>query len=211
MDPQALDLGTVYFFQTHRLPWLTSLMVSLTHRGDQLTLWTDVLLLAAAFLVWRRPRAALLLVVVALASWWTNEAVKAIVKRPRPAEAVRPPVPVPPSYSFPSGHAQNTMTIYFAAALLAVRGLDRRRRLGLLALALLMALAVGTSRLYLGVHYLTDVVGGWLAGLGFALLARWADDLWARDAKVTPAETQTPSEPSPPLPATGAFHVPGSS
>jgi undecaprenyl-diphosphatase len=176
---ESIDLGTLYFFQTHRGPWLTRLMLSLTHRGDQSVLWIDVTLIACGFLLWGRWRSALLFVAVALGSWYMNDAVKKWVRRDRPAEAVHPPIPVPKSFSFPSGHAANTMAIYLCAALLAARGLGRAHRIGLVAVALALALGIGTSRMYLGVHYLTDVLAGWCAGLAIALLARGLVDLLA--------------------------------
>jgi undecaprenyl-diphosphatase len=182
MDLQSLDLGTLYFFQTHRLPVLTEGMIGATYLGNTGVFWSAVLLFAIGFLAWGRWRSAVLLTAIAFVSWQVNESVKGLVRRPRPEEGVRPPIPVPHSFSFPSGHAQNAMAVYGTAALLAARGMRRQWAVLLIAAGMAMALLVGTSRLYLGVHYLTDVVGGWIAGLAFALLARWLDELWANQA-----------------------------
>jgi undecaprenyl-diphosphatase len=74
------------------------------------------------------------------------------------------------------------MTLYGALALTIGRRL-RSRWLRVLALVfgLGLPLLIGFSRIYLGVHYFTDVLGGWVAGLTLALLAGWADMRWERN------------------------------
>lgn len=76
-----------------------------------------------------------------------------------------------PSYSFPSGHAMNSMITYgFLALLLLDRVRERGRRAGIALAALVVIGAIGFSRVYLGVHFVTDVVGGWLAGAAWLLV-----------------------------------------
>ena len=113
---------------------------------------------------------------------------KVFVDRPRPA---LPWAHVLPDYSFPSGHSMNSLVFYLAVALIirAVYG----QRAGSIAvpLALLIAVAVGFSRIYLGYHYLSDVVGGFAAGLAWlfvvvvafeAIPRTWAKRPWAPPA-----------------------------
>jgi undecaprenyl-diphosphatase len=104
--------------------------------------------------------------------------VKALVGRPRPDVPWRL-IALPTSSSFPSGHAADSMTAYASLALIAGRRL-RRRWLRVLALVLGLALPllVGFTRVYLGVHYGTDVLAGWAGGLTLALLAAWVDRRW---------------------------------
>jgi undecaprenyl-diphosphatase len=75
------------------------------------------------------------------------------------------------SWSFPSGHAMNSMVGY---GLLAVLALDhttnRRARIAIVVVAATLIGAIGFSRLYLGVHYLSDVTGGWIAGAAWLLV-----------------------------------------
>ena len=76
-----------------------------------------------------------------------------------------------PSYSFPSGHAMNSMVTYgFLTLLLLNRVHERGRRVGIVLAALVVIGAIGFSRVYLGVHFVTDVVGGWLAGAAWLIV-----------------------------------------
>lgn len=92
-----------------------------------------------------------------------NAALKSVFTRPRPAFA--DPVTVAKGFSFPSGHAMSTwiatgMLVYVASRFLSTD----RQRLGALAIALVFCVTMGFSRMVLGVHFLTDVLGGFAAG-----------------------------------------------
>ena len=92
---------------------------------------------------------------------------KVFFQRPRPQ---LPWASVLPDYSFPSGHTMNSVAFYVALAVIvwSIRG----RRAGLIATAVAIGLAVlvGISRIYLGYHYFTDVIGGFLAGISWVLI-----------------------------------------
>jgi undecaprenyl-diphosphatase len=119
----------------------------------------------AALLYWRkRPWAALVMVIAPPVAGATSSLLKEIFSRARPE--VVPHLDMVTSLSFPSGHATNVMAIYLLAALL----LAQARRPLWIGLALLMAAAIGTSRLLLGVHWPSDVLGGWCWGTGIAIL-----------------------------------------
>ena len=100
--------------------------------------------------------------------------VKLVVARPRPDVAL---IALPASYSFPSGHAVAASAFYLTLALLASQA-ERRaapRRL-IVGAGIVVALLVAWSRVYLGVHYLSDVVGGlllgWTGALGALMVVR---------------------------------------
>ncbi|HYD85123.1 MAG TPA: phosphatase PAP2 family protein, partial [Opitutus sp.] len=96
-----------------------------------------------------------------------NNVLKAIFGRERPDETLH--LVEIDSLSFPSGHAMLSATIYLTLAVLLTRLADRRREKSyLLGAALLLSFAVGLSRVYLGVHYPTDVIAGWAAGIAWA-------------------------------------------
>lgn len=97
-----------------------------------------------------------------------NEAVKELVGRPRPQFAEGGAQLG--SLSFPSGHASGIACLVTTALVLAWPALSRTARRWWTLAAVLLALVVGLSRMWLGVHYLSDVVGGWAFGVGWTLL-----------------------------------------
>ncbi|SDQ04173.1 phosphatase PAP2 family protein [Quadrisphaera sp. DSM 44207] len=128
--------------------------------------WTFRLaVLAVAVALWRRGRrrAATWAVTTTTVGSVLNVVLKEAVERARPAFA--DPVAAAPGYSFPSGHAQTSML--GAAVLLAVLlpALGRRARALAWSAAALVVLATGFDRVALGVHYLSDVVAGWVVAL----------------------------------------------
>lgn len=127
-------------------------------------------LMAIGYLLIRGERRVALIFVVAIAGGeLLNTALKNSFDRARP-EAVERLVDVH-SYSFPSGHAMGASIFYLTGAALLGRSLLRRReRYYLLGCSIVLIGAIGFSRVYLGVHYPTDVLAGWAAGTAWATL-----------------------------------------
>lgn len=163
----ALDTWATPFLHGIASPAMDALMDALTGIGSSLVIAPIFVVVVAWLLGTRRYSAALFLGVATGGGLVLQEAMKLFFARPRPQ---LPWAPVLPDYSFPSGHTMNAIIFYVALALIAwsVSG----RRIGLLALviAVVVALGVGVSRIYLGYHYLTDVVGGVLAGIAWLLV-----------------------------------------
>lgn len=138
--------------------------------------------IAALALLWRRRAgAALLLASTVLIERFLVDGLKHWIGRPRPS--FDPLVDLPQSLAYPSGHAANSMTAFLAVALLAVPAAYRSAAV---ITALILAFLIGCSRIYLGVHWPSDVVGGWALGLlsvGLALLI-------AERSGVLPLESQ---------------------
>lgn len=133
------------------------------------TLFTAIAILF--FLFDRRPRAALFVFGAITSGVGLVFLLKDGFARPRPdlvshqMEAL--------SASFPSGHAATAALVYLTLGALIARGMWRRsHRIFVLALAVLVTLGVGVSRVYLGVHWPTDVLAGWIVG------AAWAAACW---------------------------------
>ncbi len=106
---------------------------------------------------------------------------KLVVARDRPV--VADPVSVAPGYSFPSGHAANTATCATAVVVLLWPALTRRGRTWAIASAVLLTLATAADRVFLGVHFPTDVLAGMVFGTGL-VLASYAG--WRPASATTP-------------------------
>jgi undecaprenyl-diphosphatase len=149
--------------------WLQGAMRDLTALGSGTVLVLFVLAVAGALLARRQYHALVLLLVSALGGMLLNMLLKPVFGRPRPDIALR--LTEVRSLSFPSGHAMGSAIIYMTLAALLSRLVQTRAlKVYFLGLAVLLTFLVGASRVYLGVHYPTDVLAGWAVGLAWALL-----------------------------------------
>lgn len=147
-------------------PELVSLAVIVTQLGSVYA----TLGLAAAASLWlvanRDFRRAALLASTAAGERLALDGLKVAIGRPRPWFDEN--LVVTHSASFPSGHSANTMAVFVAVALMTV---PARHRSVALALAIGLSIIIGLTRPFLGVHWPTDVIGGWSFGLLIALVA----------------------------------------
>jgi undecaprenyl-diphosphatase len=137
--------------------------------------------LVAGWLWWdRRGRFALTLLLVILIGRGLSEVQKYWIARARPS--LEPHLVVVKTWSFPSGHAASSMIFYLTLAL-ALTAQGRWRRIAA-AGAILLSLLIGTSRVMLGVHWPSDVIGGWSFGMLWVLLTlRRAEQLFTADSR----------------------------
>ncbi|WP_027500967.1 phosphatase PAP2 family protein [Rhodococcus sp. UNC363MFTsu5.1] len=156
-----------------RTPWLTDVVVVITNLGGTVAslVVTTVIVLA---LLARGHRAEALLVGGAM---FTGQLVMSLLKlafgRARPPEPERLVVEV--THSFPSGHAMMSSILVCVVGAVIVRLAGPRwRNPAVFAGLALWTLAIGLSRVYLGAHWLTDVIAGWLFGAAWAGLWIWA-------------------------------------
>ena len=159
-DDLATPIGP-HFIQTA--------MLDITALGSE-TILTLVTIMALGFLVLRKRYRQSLLVAAAVGGGAILSGIlKSLFSRARPD--VVPRLAEVSSGSFPSGHAMNSAIIYLTLAVLIARSYeDARTRSFIVGLATLATLTIGFSRLYLGVHWPTDVAAGWLVGLAWALM-----------------------------------------
>jgi undecaprenyl-diphosphatase len=118
----------------------------------------------------RQRREAALLALTVAGAWLVEAAIKHWLGRPRPE--IVPHLTEAGGASFPSGHAFNSAVVYIAIAL-AFATLSAREsvRLTTIGAAILLSLAIAWSRVWLGVHFPSDVLAGWLGGAGWTFLA----------------------------------------
>ena len=137
-----------------------------------------VIVSAASVFVWRRGRRrlAVFLVVTVVGGGLVDSAVKILVDRPRPV--VDHPVATAFGKSFPSGHSMSSLVTYGALLLVFLPVVRGRRRVAAIAGTALLILAIGCSRLLLGLHFVTDVVGGYVLGLAWLVAAVAAFEIW---------------------------------
>jgi undecaprenyl-diphosphatase len=156
--------------------WLLVVFRDLTGLGGH-TILTLLVLAIGGFLIGVRKRHAAAFLVVAVGGGALLSALlKELFERPRPA-VVTHLVEVS-SASFPSGHAMLSAITYLTLGALVARVIPSQRlRAYVFAIAIVVTLLVGISRLYLGVHWPTDVLAGWCVGASWAL-ACWTVANW---------------------------------
>lgn len=153
--------------------WLPHAAVDITALGGGTVLTLVVVLVAGFLLVQRLWLTALMLVLASFTGGRVVALIKHAIDRARP-DLVDHLVPVS-SASFPSGHAAASATVYLTLAALASQVVpERAARRFLFAAAVLLTGAIGASRVYLGVHWPSDVLAGWSFGTLWALGWWWA-------------------------------------
>jgi undecaprenyl-diphosphatase len=161
--PTPLDAAVLSFMLDHRNAVLTAILVVVTYAGG--TVAMSVLTAAAAgWLAWRRDWSDAILVAVAgSGALILIPVTKGLIGRERPPVAGQFLIQMTPA--FPSGHALGSLTVIgVITAVALVRLPTRYTRVLFICAATLFVFCVGISRLYLGVHWTTDVLGGWLLG-----------------------------------------------
>jgi undecaprenyl-diphosphatase len=168
-----------------RLPrgprWLADGARDITALGSTVVLTLVVAFSAGYLLLLGRTRGAALLVAAVLSGVLLSSTLKSSYNRTRPPEGSA--LQGTQTASFPSGHSFSSAVVYLTlGAMLARFARTRRLRVYFIVVALLLPLLIGLSRVYLGVHYPSDVLAGWAAGAAWALwwwvIARfvWPDD-----------------------------------
>jgi undecaprenyl-diphosphatase len=144
-------------------------ILALTSLGDTHVVLVVTAVAAAVLLGARYVRMALALVLSIAATEVAVAIIKGIVTRPRPPEAEA--VTSAAGFSFPSGHAAATTAIAAVFVFYFARSRSRSRRLLVAVAGVLLPVLIGASRVYLGVHYPTDVIAGWLIGATIAVIS----------------------------------------
>jgi membrane-associated phospholipid phosphatase len=158
-------------------------------------LWFYIIVTPAVLWVWRRghTRLAVFLVVTALGGGLLDTVVKETVDRARPS--LLDPVATAHGKSFPSGHAMSSTFVYGALVLVFLPVIGRGYRPAVIGGTVILVLAIGFSRLALGVHYITDVVGGFVLGLAWLAASTAAFSIWRVEMGRRPVDPAEGLEP----------------
>ncbi len=157
------------WLHSHTLPLLTSAMFVVTYLGSGV-IASCIALVLGLYLIWRRRFYWLAAFVSSVyGGMLLNRILKYAFQRPRPH--FDDPLLSLSSYSFPSGHTMTATVVYGVLAVyFFATTQDWRRRVVIVLVASLLILLVGFSRIYLGVHYLSDVLGAMAEGLAWLAL-----------------------------------------
>lgn len=147
--------------------WLLPVMRDITNLGGPAGLTAITLVVAGFLLATRKFATAALVLAATIGGAILSGVLKDIFLRARPA--IVPHLVFVDTTSFPSGHAMNSAIVFLTlGALLTRTRKSRAARLYLVAAAILLTLLVGISRVYLGVHWPSDVIAGWIVGAAWA-------------------------------------------
>jgi undecaprenyl-diphosphatase len=177
-EPVAVDTGAAQFLHGYASAPLDTAMMVASFLGSAYFVIPLLALVAVLLLRRRRLAEALFLSTAYAGSGALNYLLKLVFHRMRPS---LPWSPGAPDFSFPSGHAMNSFTFYVGLAVVVWLVVGRRAGIAALAGGLLIVLLVGVSRVYLGYHYVSDVLGGYSAAVLWLMV--WAvafSTIWRR-------------------------------
>jgi membrane-associated phospholipid phosphatase len=171
----AIDVAITREFQENQSPWLRDAMIAVSYIGNVAILSIGLVALAAVLLwIVDLRLEAIMVVVVSATSAMLNWLIKLIVARPRPSASMVEILQKAAGLSFPSGHVMSYVSFWgllFSLSLILFKG-NHWWRTALLIISALFVILVGPSRIYLGDHWASDVLGAYLFSgilLGIAL------------------------------------------
>ncbi|APP16816.1 MULTISPECIES: phosphatase PAP2 family protein [Bacillus] len=172
---QELDNQIILSFENIRLPFLNDVMLTLTDFGISALLVPIMLIFSVVLFMYKRYHSIMLLFLLYIAEKTVNHELKGLFARDRPAfdHLVNETY-----YSFPSGHSMNAATIYPFIAYLFIEMVPwlKKRQKAVYMVTGCYVLMIGISRMYIGVHYVTDVAGGFAIGLALFLICKKIDE-----------------------------------
>ncbi len=158
----SIDLQIANLLAFFRTPGLTKIFLWVTLLGSWQFITTTTLIVSLILWLWKKKTYLIYFWTALLIDILLNYFSKLIIHRSRPIN----PVYLEPSFSFPSGHAMIAIIFYgFIGYILIRHSKNWARKVNLFFLDLIIIFAIGFSRLYLGVHYLSDVLAGYLLSI----------------------------------------------
>jgi len=176
----SADQSILDWMVSHRAGVLDFVMVKISNLGSPVVMVTLAVLSAGLLLLAKRPRYALMLVVAGIGARLSLDMWKEAYERPRPSVATQ--LVMEPGFGLPSAHALNSIAAIGALAVVLTQLLRSAwLRLIVIVGAVTDVFLIGVSRLYIGVHWFTDVLTGWLLGgawLALCLSIKYAVECW---------------------------------
>jgi len=175
-DTQAIDVQIIRTLRSVADParpigpaWVEGALLDITALGSPVVLGLIVLIITGYLLLEARYVTAAIVLASSISGEILNELLKLFFERPRPS--VVPHLRAVVTASFPSGHAMESAIIYLTLGALLMRVVAGRiTKIYCMGMAILLTLLVGVSRVFLGVHYPSDVLGGWMLGFVWAAI-----------------------------------------
>lgn len=172
----SIDVTITREFQENQTPWLKFLMVAASYQGYHLWMAIGLILVAViAFWLVDLRLEAVTVIASAVVSALINGLVKVIVDRPRPTAHIVTIIQGAGGSSFPSGHVMSYVAYWgllFTFGIILFRG-KRWWRVALIAISALIVILIGPSRIYLGDHWATDVLGSYMIGGALLGITLW--------------------------------------
>lgn len=172
----AIDVTITRAFQENQSPWLRYTMIAASFIGNVSALSLGLIVLAAVlFWIVDLRLEAIMVVVVSATSALLNWLIKLVVARPRPSASLVDIIQATSGQSFPSGHVMSYVAFWgllFSLGVILFKG-KHWWRTALLTISALFVVLVGPSRIYLGDHWATDVLGAYLIGGLLLSLSLW--------------------------------------
>ena len=173
-DARAFDDVTRAAVHQLASPLVTAVMRGFSFIGSTIALSAGTIFVVYRFAMRKWKREAILFALTMVGAGLLNITLKLAFKRPRPVPFFN--LSPPETYSFPSGHSLTSAVFFGAlAAILTARIKSRRVQTAIWIVSTAMFLLIGLSRIYLGVHYTTDVIAGFAAALIWILVVRFVE------------------------------------
>lgn len=194
-ESQKLDARIVRMFRQADDPsqligphWLAESARDVTSLGGATVLLLVIFIVAGSLALMRKYHAMWLVLIASITGQIASHLLKLSFDRDRPD--VVPHLTEVSTTSFPSGHAMASAVVYLTLAAILMRLTPKwKLKLYILSIGLFMTLLIGMTRIFLGVHYPTDVLSGWAAGLVWALLC-WVVALYLQKTGAVESENQ---------------------
>ncbi len=191
-DVTPFDRNILYWMRAHRAPAFTQAATILARTGSPPVIVGIAAGAALLGLVWRKVRgAAWTLPIAVIGSGVIIQGVKLFIKRPRPSFFA--PLLHESGFSFPSGHSLIAMVVYGLLGYFVLHLFkNHAARLLVRIVTVLVVFSIGVSRIYVGVHYPTDVLAGWTAGVPWLIACLALHEVLARRWPSTGEPVLTP-------------------